>query len=247
MANDRVRDALLRTGLTPEDAAITLAVDRKTVERWINADRLPYRRHRHQLAALLHESEAYLWPAALDADRRAEVARSEVVEIYPHRADSPVALWSRLFSEVTGQLDLLVYAALFLPEQEPKLVSRLAAKAQAGLKMRLLIGDPDSAEVAQRGAEERIGDSLAYRIRNALHHFEALRGTPGIETRLHSTTLYNSVFRFDEQMLVTPHVYGLPGAHAPLLHLRRLAQGDLFSTYAESFERVWSVARPAWP
>ena len=247
MPNDRVRDALLRTGLTPDDAAAQLGVDRKTVERWITTERLPYRRHRHQLAALLHQTEAYLWPDALPADRRAEVARSEVVEIYPHRADSPVALWSRLFSEVTTRLDMLVYAALFLPEQEPKLVSRLAEKAAAGLQVRLLMGDPDSAEVAQRGTEEHIGDSLAYRIRNALHHFEALRDTTGVEVRLHSTVLYNSVFRLDEEMLVTPHVYGLPGAHAPLLHLRRLTEGDLFSTYAESFERVWSTGRPAWP
>ena len=247
MANDRVRDALLRCGLSPDDAAAQLGVDRKTIERWITTDRLPYRRHRHQLAALLKQSEAYLWPDALNADRRAEVARSEVVEIYPHRADSPPALWSRLFADVTGSLDMLVYAALFLPEQEPRLVSRLATQAAAGLRVRLLVGDPDSPEVARRGAEELIGDSLAYRIRNALHHFQALRDTAGVEVRLHSTVLYNSVFRFDEEMLVTPHVYGLPGAHAPLLHLRRLTEGDLFSTYAESFERVWAVARPTWP
>ena len=74
-----------------------------------------------------------------------------------------------------------------------------------------------------------------------------LLGVTGIEARLHSTTLYNSVFRFDAEMLVTMHVYGLLGAHAPLMHLRRLGEGDLFSTYAESFERVWASATPAWP
>jgi transcriptional regulator with XRE-family HTH domain len=246
MANDRVRDALLRNGLSPDDAADRLGVDRKTIERWITTGRTPYRKHRHELAALLHESEGYLWPAALDSSRRAEVARSEVIEIYPHRADSPIELWSRLFSDVNGELDVLVYAGLFLPEQEPKFVRRLAKKADSGLKIRMLLGDPESPVVAQRGTEERIGDSLAYRIRNALHHFEALDDTEGIEIRLHATTLYNSLFRFDDELLVTSHVYGLPGAHAPLLHLRRLAEGDLFSTYAESFERVWSVARPAW-
>jgi hypothetical protein len=34
-------------------------------------------------------------------------------------------------------------------------------------------------------------------------------------------------------------VYGIQGAHAPSLHLRRLSAGDLFETYAESFETVW--------
>ena len=247
MANDRVRDALMRRGLTPDAAADELGVDPKTIERWITTGRTPYRRHRHQLAAMLGEPEVYLWPDALDTERRAEVARSEVVEIYPHRSDSPTALWTRLFAEVDEHLDMLVYAALFLPEQDPKFVAKLAKKAQSGTTMRLLVGDPESVEVSKRGAEEDIGDSLAYRIRNALHHFAPLRGVDGVEVRMHSTTLYNSVFRFDDEMLVSTHVHGLPGAHAPLLHLRRLGEGHLFSTYADSVERVWTAAHPAWP
>ena len=246
MANDRLRDALLRHGLTPADVAERLAVDRKTAERWITVGRSPYRRHRHELAALLRESETYLWPDALDAGRRAEVARSEVVELYAHRADSPSDLWVRLFNGAADRLDMLVYAGLFLPEHDAKLVHTLAKKARAGLKVRLLFGDPESAAVARRGAEENIGDALAYRIRNVLHLYEPVRGATGIEARLHATTLYNSVFRFDDEMLVTMHVYGLPGAHAPLLHLRRLGEGNLFTTYAESFERVWLTATPAW-
>ena len=55
----------------------------------------------------------------------------------------------------------------------------------------------------------------------------------------------NSVFRFDDEMVVNTHVYGFPGAHAPALHLRRLSAGDLFDTYLESFETVWADAKPA--
>ena len=246
MANDRLCDALLRNGLTPADVAERLGVDRKTAERWITLGRSPYRRHRHELAALVRESEAYLWPDAIDPDRRAEVARSEVVELYAHRADSPPQLWTRLLDEVTDQLDMLVYAGLFLPEHDPKLVRSLARKARGGAKIRLLFGDPDSVAVACRGTEENIGDALAYRIRNVLHLYEPLRGVDGVDVRLHATTLYNSVFRFDDEMLVTLHVYGLLGAHAPLLHLRRLGEGNLFSIYAECFDRVWSAALPTW-
>ena len=43
------------------------------------------------------------------------------------------------------------------------------------------------------------------------------------------------------------HVYGLLGAHAPLLHLCRLGEGQLFSTYADSFDRVWTQAQPFHP
>ncbi len=247
MPNDRLRDAILSARLTPDEVAERVGVNSKTTERWITTGRTPYRKHRHELAALLDEPVAYLWPDALDAKQRAEVARSELVKLYPHRADSPPELWTRLFNKVTDELDMLVYAGLFLPEQDPKFVRTLTKKAKAGAKIRLLVGDPDSADVARRGAEENIGDALAYRIRNVLHHFKALNNTPGIEAKLHATTLYNSVFRFDDEMLVTMHVYGLPGAHAPLMHLRRLSEGDLFTTYAETFERVWSAAKPAWP
>jgi len=65
MANDRLRDALLTKGLTPADAAVKIGVDPKTVERWITQSRVPYGKHRHALAALVQESERYLWPDAL--------------------------------------------------------------------------------------------------------------------------------------------------------------------------------------
>jgi hypothetical protein len=61
---------------------------------------------------------------------------------------------------------------------------------------------------------------------------------PGISIRLHSTTLYNSIFWFDDDMLVNTHVYGVPAHFAPTLHLRHLSSGTLFQTYARSFDRV---------
>jgi hypothetical protein len=64
--------------------------------------------------------------------------------------------------------------------------------------------------------------------------------------RLHATTLYNSIYRFDDEMLVNSRVYGFPAAHAPVVHLRKLSAGILFDTYAESFKKVWGSARPAW-
>jgi hypothetical protein len=123
----------------------------------------------------------------------------------------------------------------------------LTRLAQAGVQVRLLFGQPSAPPVAERGREEGIGDALAHKIRNVLVHYRALSGVQGIDVRLHATTLYNSIYRFDDDMLVNLHVYGLPAAHAPLLHLRRLAEGDLFATYADAYERVWSEAVPAWP
>jgi hypothetical protein len=40
-------------------------------------------------------------------------------------------------------------------------------------------------------------------------------------------------------MLVNQHIYGTYGYIAPILHLRKVAGGDLFETYMKSFELVW--------
>src|SRR5690349_5986007 len=96
MANERLRDGMLKNGLTPAAVAEHLGVDPKTVERWVTQERTPYPRHRHAIAALLKESESYLWPNALTPERAAIVAQSEVVQIYPRRATAPPDLWQRL-------------------------------------------------------------------------------------------------------------------------------------------------------
>ena len=247
MANDRLRDALLRHGMTPDDLAERLAVDRKTCERWVTQGRVPYRRHRHSIAALVRESESYLWPNALPAERRALAAKSEVVELFPHRADAPVELWTRLLDGATSEINMLAYAGLFLPEQIPKLVSRLTKRAAAGVVIRILLGEPDSAPVLERGREEGIGEAISHKIRNVLVYYQPLRRLTGVEVRLHRTNLYNSIYQFDDQMLVSLHAYGVPAGHAPLLHLRQLTEGDLFTTYAQAYARIWSGSSPAWP
>lgn len=70
---------------------------------------------------------------------------------------------------------------------------------------------------------------------------------PNIDLRLHRTTLYNSIFVYDDEMLVNQHIYGVYGYMAPILHLRRVEGADLFDMYAESFERVWREACPFDP
>ena len=61
--------------------------------------------------------------------------------------------------------------------------------------------------------------------------------------RLHDTPLYNSIYRFDDEMIVNTHVYGILAAYTPTWRLRRV-DGAYFSTYLESFERVWAMAQP---
>jgi hypothetical protein len=62
---------------------------------------------------------------------------------------------------------------------------------------------------------------------------------PGVDVRVHGSTLYNSIFRFDDDLLVNMHVYGAVAAQSPVMHVRRIAGGRLFPHYMGSFERVW--------
>jgi hypothetical protein len=243
--NDRLGDAMSAAGMSPYDLAARIGVDPKTVERWITQGRTPYPRHRREVAALVKESEPYLWPAALSTDRRTEAAESEIVHVYPHRAAIPGETWTRLFDGAQDQIDVLVYAALFLPEQQPKLVKRLCRRAKDGVRIRFLLGDPDCDAVARRSEEERIGDAISAKIRNVLSFFESHASHGCVDLRLHRTTLYTSIYRFDRTMFVNHHVLGLPAAHAPVMHLRQLDSGDLFTTYTDAFERVWAGAEPA--
>jgi transcriptional regulator with XRE-family HTH domain len=243
MPNERLRAALLEHGLTPGALSEQIGVDNKTVERWISLGRVPYRRHRYAVAARLAVDEAYLWPDALSREQVTEASNSEVVAIYPHRSDVPREVWEQLFSAAKQEIGILVYAGIFLAV-EAAVQKILAAKARAGVRVRVLLGDPDSPQVAERGVDEGVGESMAARVRNALVLFRPLRATGGAEFRFHQTTLYNSIFRGDDQLLINTHVYGLAGAYALAWHLRRVAGGEIVSTYIDSFEKVWETAIP---
>ncbi|MBF6194161.1 DUF5919 domain-containing protein [Nocardia sp. CDC186] len=245
MVNERLREALLRNGLSTETVAEATGVDQKTVERWITKGRAPYPRHRHTVASLVKETESYLWPEAISPNRRSAIAESEVVKVYPHRNSVPADLWTRLLQSANDRIEILVLAGLFLAE-EPSFTRKIKQKAHQGTSIRLLFGDPVADEADKRASEERLAQgTVSARIRNALALVSPLAQIDGIELHYHETTLYNSIFRFDDEMVVNMHVYGQPGAYAPAMHLRRLSGGDLFDTYVTSFEQVWAGSRPA--
>lgn len=150
----------------------------------------------------------------------------------------------RLLDRAQDGIDILVYVGMFMTEKAD-LLTTLQKKAENGTQIRLLLGDRNSAAVIQRSIDEGIGaQTISAKIDHALVFFGELDGTPGIDVRTHATVLYNSIYRFDDEMIVNPHVYGKIAAHAPALHLRRLSTGDLFTTYSDSFSAVWQTATP---
>ncbi|MEV1239468.1 XRE family transcriptional regulator [Nonomuraea sp. NPDC049750] len=225
------------------DLAEAIEVDPKTIERWITKGREPYRKHRFATASYLGVDEGYLWPEALTRDQVAAASQSEVIAIYPHRWAVPRDIWGRLFGAASQEIGVLVYSGLFLAD-DGGMVRLFADKARTGVRVRILLGDPDSSEVAQRGADEGVGDSMAAQIRSALVLYQPIKGMENVEIRLHDTILYNSIYRADDEYLINMHVYGTRAGNAPVLHLRRVAGGDMVATYAESYDKVWAKATP---
>nr|WP_190112269.1 helix-turn-helix domain-containing protein [Streptomyces cinnamoneus] len=230
-------------GWTYATLAEKTEVDPKSVERWVNQGRVPRRATAVQAAEALGEDVHALWPALRQA-RAARAVSPELVALYDQRADAPVSRYTDLFAQAREHIDVLVYAAVFLHEAYPRLNDLLRERAAEGCSVRIALGDANSENVRQRGEEERFGHGIESRCRLALMHYRPLAGVPGIEIRTHGTTLYNSLYRADDQLLVNAHIWGANAFAAPVWHLRRNGDGGVFDTYAQSFDAVWATATP---
>jgi transcriptional regulator with XRE-family HTH domain len=206
MPNERLRAVMAAGGWTYAALAQEVEVDPKSVERWVNLGRTPRRTTALQAAKALGEDVHALWPALRQA-RPARAISPELVALYEQRADIPVSAFTDLMAQARERIDILVYAAVFLHEAYPRLNELLTERAAEGCTVRIAIGDADN--VQARGQEERFGHGIESRCRLALMHYRPLAGTPGIEVRTHETTLYNSLYRADDQQLVNAHVWGV--------------------------------------
>ncbi|MFI5725261.1 XRE family transcriptional regulator [Streptomyces cyaneofuscatus] len=243
MANELLRAVMAAGGWTHADLAGVVEVDAKSVERWVNLGRTPRRSTALKAAETLGEDVHALWPQLKQA-RSARAVSPELVALYEQRADLPVSAFVNLLAPARRQIDVLVYGAVFLHEAYPRLNELLRERAADGCAIRIAVGDADDANVRQRGQEERFGDGIESRCRLALMHYRPLATEPGIEIRTHGTTLYNSLYRGDDDILVNAHIWGVNAYAAPVWHLRNNGSGGMFGTYADSFEAVWKSAQP---
>ncbi|GAA4514080.1 DUF5919 domain-containing protein [Actinoallomurus oryzae] len=236
--NERLRAALDSSEFDEASIATRLGVDPKTVERWI-AGRIPYPRYRSSLARLLNIDEQELWPHIAQRRPLPMQQFAEIQAAYAHRWAVPRKVWLRLFGSAEREIDILAYAALFLAEDDG-ILRILADRARAGVRVRILLGKSDSSHVAERGAEEGIDNAIAAKIQNALALYDPLTKIDNTEIRLHSTTLYASIYRGDNDLLINAHTYGSTASHAPVIHVRHTTPGDMAETYLTSFEQVWT-------
>jgi len=234
--NEALCRALIQARLSEEDVASGLQVDPKTVRRWLEG-RVPYLRHRWALAAMTGLDEADLWPQV----RTARPLPAEVVAIYPHRDAVPAGIWLHLLASARREIAVLDTDGLFLAEL-PGATDTLAARAQAGTRVRICLADPAALTA---GTAPGADDASAAAARLALAPYEALRGTGDVAIRLHQVALPSSLCRADGELLVCQHAYGIPESASPVLRLRQVCGGSMVGEYLASFDRVWAGARPA--
>jgi len=69
-----------------------------------------------------------------------------------------------------------------------------------------------------------------------------LRENERVELRLQRRLVYSSIYRGDDQLLVSQHAYGIAVDQAPVLYVQRTEGGDLADAYLGAFEQAWADA-----
>jgi hypothetical protein len=99
----------------------------------------------------------------------------------------------------------------------------------------VLLGDPPGAQLAARDREHSISGGVAGRAAAVLGYYRQM--PEAVELRLHDTPLYNSVYRFDDEMLVNIYAYGILAAYTPVMHLSWVSAAGLGPTSPDQAQR----------
>jgi len=150
----------------------------------------------------------------------------------------------RALEQAEREIDVLAYAALWLWDTVPDFVDRIQLKLAQGVAVRICLGQPDCAAVRLRGQEEGIDDGLSARCRLAISYARPIEDAVPGTVRLTDATLYASIFRFDDEVLLNTHLYGSPASESPVLQCHHERVHGLAGAALRSFERVWLAAQP---
>ncbi|MFI6108637.1 XRE family transcriptional regulator [Streptomyces sp. NPDC051310] len=189
-----------------------------------------------------------LWPKVVQERVKTGNDR-ELVHSYPYRSACPSTVWAELVESASGEMFLAGYTNYFFWTQIPHFADTIRRKAESGCRVRFLLGDPNGEVTRQREEIEDVALSVSTRIRITLEHLDRLGSLANVETRFSAPLdainhVSLSVFRFDSEALVTPHLARLVGHDSPLLHLRKHGDGGMFDRFTEHSEELWERAEP---
>ncbi|MEU5436088.1 XRE family transcriptional regulator [Streptomyces sp. NPDC020719] len=189
-----------------------------------------------------------IWPQAV-RDRIKTGNDRELAHSYPYRSACPSTLWADLVGSAKSEIFLSGYTNYFFWTQVPAFAETVRQKAESGCRVRFLLGNPDGEVTRQRETIEDVALNVSTRVRITLENLDRLGALDGLEARFSAPLdainhVSLSVFRFDDDALVTPHLARLVGHDSPLLHLRRHGSGGMFDRFTEHAEELWSRGVP---
>jgi transcriptional regulator with XRE-family HTH domain len=247
--NTALHRAMAEKRLSPRKLASRVGVSQKTVERWISDETLiPHPNSRIEAGAALGVAEDVLWPNKTKRLLKTGHDR-EILAVYPYRSACPSSTWTGLIRGAEKELTFAGYTNYFLWLEQPAFLATLRHKAESGCRVRFLVGEPDLEVTTQREEIEDVALTVSTRIRITLENLDKLRDAAGIESRfVHAldapTHMSLSVFRFDREALVTPHLARAVGHDSPTMHIGRMEEGGVFDRFISHTEELWNRGRP---
>ena len=164
-----------------------------------------------------------------------KVEETGLIGVWTMRSDLSINDWLQYLSQSDGDINILCYAMHFLPEH-PRFASIISEKLTNGVSVRILFGDPKGTYIKSRTDEERTEGSISSRIETSVQRIKAISND--IQIKYYDAPLYASIYTFGSKMLVSPHLYGVRGACAPLFMFQSTEEG-LYASYFKYFEDVW--------
>jgi transcriptional regulator with XRE-family HTH domain len=217
VANENLRGALERAGLTDEQFADIVQVDPRTVQRWLSG-RAPYRRHRARIARALDLTELELWPnvnANVDTDPEVAADRpthsAENVSLWTYLDDPNAPDPAALVADGEGPIDVLDSAAQ--GRVEDQFAASLLRYASAQRPVRILRREP---------------------TRSLL----PLMGQPHIEIKIIDGWTSCWMLRTGETLFLTVNP-GLDLDTPSLIVVEQRTANELFTRLTNDFEELW--------
>lgn len=242
--NSALKDAMASAGVKSHQLARKVGVTPKSVGRWLADPAVsPHAPTADAVADVLGVDAVTLWPKAIRNSVKTGHDR-EIVAAWPFRSAAPTSLWASLIDGASQSLTFAGYTNYFLWQNHPRLGARLKAKAEQGARIRFLVGDPTSETTRRREETEGVPLTVGTRIRITLDALSKMGEANGVEARFSDDHIALSVFAFDDQMLVTPHIASLLGDESPMFHIRRLEDDGLYDRFISHVNALWEDGRP---
>lgn len=173
----------------------------------------------------------------------------EIIDVYPTRSRVPGDLWDQLIHDAQTEILLGGYTNYFFWTERPNFAETIREKAESGVNVRVLLGDPEGTVTQRRQEIERAQLDLTTRINITLDELGKLGQLPGLEVRFSNINaeahVSRSIFTFDQESLVSEHIADRLGHGSLTFHLRRKQDGGAFDQYKAHFDHLWAGGR-AW-